>query len=377
MQEPGNVAPFKTAHDVRAIILVAGVAIDRQGSASETFLLPNLTRTAADKSVVSYRVNAAGPIQLEYYAKGELRRIDIYDADWDPWVTRLSKLPWYMQLFQGVPELLASLCRAVQVMFKRPGYATATLIATIAGLAWAYASLAVAVTTVHAQIVANDSRIPGWISHSVAQHFPQLITFGLSLVAFFDPQNLFFVLVGLILTNILHVQYKDVIDVIDLYWRYFSERGKQGALSDRLLRRIDLAVEGSLNVYAYPEILIVGHSFGALLAADWVGSHAKDGQKIRLITLGSFLQYLSGDWKKECLEIISRCAHSPNLVRWDDFFSRYDFISSTDPLLEGNDKYIPHSDALSLLPPDERTGVKAHVAYYKDPDVLRMLLDGA
>lgn len=142
-------------------------------------------------------------------------------------------------------------------------------------------------------------------------------------------------------------------------------------LRDRVRRRVAATLERVLEE-PYREIVVVGHSFGSVIAIDILAGwpHPQDWERLRLVTLGSpaaVLECRSPWLKSECERLLGR---RPEV--WIDCYSPSDWLCTA---VTGHaDVYPAQSHELVFEGPllDRLTG-RTHLYYYHDARVLEML----
>ncbi len=164
-----------------------------------------------------------------------------------------------------------------------------------------------------------------------------------------------------------------IADMADLMHRYVS-----GSKSDdpnglfSLAEYLRQSVYDPLATLPKPgeEVLIVGHSFGALLAVDAVANLLPN--RVSLMTLGGVLPFLIAR-QPSLQNIADKCATSPSLIKWDDYFSSEDYFGSSTPLRVKCMAYNGH-DVQMQMPFIRRITLAAHDGYFRNIFVLKALL---
>lgn len=167
-----------------------------------------------------------------------------------------------------------------------------------------------------------------------------------------------------------------VADLADLMRRYLSD-SKDDDPADlyTLAERFRQVVTDSASTLPAgdEEVLIVGHSFGTLPAIDAIANGIP--KKVSLMTLGSLLPFLTA--RQPLLQkMVDKCGSSPNLARWDDYFSGEDWFGNSMPLKTTSSAYNPHNITMgvSFL---RRFTLAAHHAYYRNLGALQSMVAGA
>lgn len=160
---------------------------------------------------------------------------------------------------------------------------------------------------------------------------------------------------------------------------YLSDLATDGitGLRARLRMRLQTAFGAALSK-DYDRVIIVGHSFGSLIAADTVAGwyRAEDLARVRVVTLGSPGSVLSYRSQWVATEIANAVERRPGFG-WTDIHAERDFWSAG--LLPADSSRIAEGDVVRMvvdLPGTlvERFNGVVHLAYFRDEAVLRALL---
>ena len=349
----------------RALILVPGITLGWTGSAIDACLLPNLkNQVDAQGGWMRTTRTPGGMIRFEYKIDGKASALDLYEVQWDDVSRRLSAEPWWQQLVVGIPDVTFSAYHALRNAVARPSYFLVTLIALFAVATWLYATLAVAIPAIASEIHRD---VPSLRTILIDHGFSFLVVIATFLQTHVSVNSRYFLVATAILAYALHLQYKDVVDVMHTYREYFGG----SKLRDEIRQCCAKVFEAVAD--AYDDVWIVGHSIGAIVAMD-CSELASESKPARLVTMGSFTQYLRTAWPSQCDSLIDGVLSNPTIYEWDDFFSKRDFISSTDPI-STDKKYRPFSDPLKDVTDLDRLGLRSHGGYYRSPSVLDFILD--
>ena len=148
-------------------------------------------------------------------------------------------------------------------------------------------------------------------------------------------------------------------------------RDAEVGLRDRIRRRVAETLERVL-AEPYAEIVVVGHSFGSVIAIDLLAGwpHPLDRERLALVTLGSPEAVLAcrSRWLDAEREKLFEC----RLAVWLDFHSPTDWLCTA--VTRHRRHYPEGSRELHFEAPllDRVTG-RTHMAYYGDPAVLESL----
>lgn len=164
-----------------------------------------------------------------------------------------------------------------------------------------------------------------------------------------------------------------IADLADVMQRYLSNSHDDDpaglhTLAERLRRGI-YDVVSTLPTDS-EEVLIVGHSFGALIAVDAVASGLP--RKVSLMTLGSLIQFLKAR-RPDLQTTAERCGSSVSLTKWSDYGSNEDWFGSFSNATGSANAYAFHLVQFGI-PFIKRFSLAAHRAYYSDSIILRAML---
>jgi len=144
-------------------------------------------------------------------------------------------------------------------------------------------------------------------------------------------------------------------------------------LRDRVRHRVAATVERVL-AEPYGEIVLVGHSFGSVIAIDLLAGwpHPGDWPRLRLVTLGSpeaVLECRSHWLAAECRRLLER-----QPAAWVDCFSPSDWLCAA---VTGHRQVYPESSRQLVFegPRLDRLTGRTHMYYYYDARVLEILAD--
>ena len=165
-----------------------------------------------------------------------------------------------------------------------------------------------------------------------------------------------------------------IADLADLMQRYLSNSKDDDpaglyALAERL-RQLVYDAATTLPGFSGEEVLIVGHSFGTLLAVDAVADGLPN--KVSLMTLGTLFPFLTAR-KADLQATVEKCANSPSLTRWDDYYAAEDWFGNSSPLSITSSSYHPHAVTMGV-PFYKRFTLTAHHSYYRNLTILNAML---
>ena len=186
-----------------------------------------------------------------------------------------------------------------------------------------------------------------------------LVWYGITLLAVAQFSQLFPVLfsksfqtwvswIWVFATALLASRY--VNDGIDGSYTTYCYLKNRGGLRDRVRRRIISAFwEVRERLASYSRITVLAHSFGSAVAVDAIAdiaTAAREEQPLHQLdlTIGSPLEYLTFR-EPTIMERIERCAASPIVTRWVDFYASTDSLCSKVPF--GTDRKC-FSEAIEL-----------------------------
>jgi hypothetical protein len=304
-------------------------------------------------------------VRLEVHQVGHEHRVmDVYEAYWGDLVTRLSQqsLPIRMRrglemlLYWGLSRVWGRIWRYKWLTFNMLSIALVTLL-------WYYGVVALFLKDFGSNTSILQPVIGGlqsWMTSTSAQ-------WGVKLEAW-QPW-----LVASLLMGVLPVSM--VVDISDFTRRYLqNELLSEGlGLRDHIRHRVLRVVQNICESGQYERVTIVAHSFGVVVAVDVLAGYESEARvPLRFITLAGPLEMLAQreDWVG--LEI-KKCAESPHLEQWFDFYSPEDWFGFPTPPAAAQDRLQPREVRHGVSFMDRLMGA-THRRYFGHQEFVHTLL---
>src|SRR5262249_8216298 len=125
-----------------------------------------------------------------------------------------------------------------------------------------------------------------------------------------------------------------LVEIMDFSKRFLSnERVGESGLGLRVAvrNRVLEQVRAALDAHPYQRLIVVGHSFGCLVALDFLADLSlRPNLQFRFVTIGSSIELLSqkDEWP---LAEIEKCAKRGELQAWVDVIGDRDWFASGTP----------------------------------------------
>lgn len=133
-----------------------------------------------------------------------------------------------------------------------------------------------------------------------------------------------------------------LVEIMDFSKRFLSnERIGDSAVGVRVQvrHRVMEQVRAALAAAPYQKLIVVGHSFGCLVAVDLLADlPLPSGLQVRLVTVGSSIELLSNKdpWP---LEEVAKCINRPEVRAWVDVVADRDWFASGTPMPQASEKF--------------------------------------
>ena len=176
------------------------------------------------------------------------------------------------------------------------------------------------------------------------------------------------IVMGLIPVNVL-------VGVMDLTKRYLTNERPDGegtGLRNEIRRRVKEQIQAAMAAGPYDRLTIVGHSFGAVVAADVLADVPVTAPHLRFVTLGSPIELLT---RREpwLAQEVGRCLARPDLSMWVDVCAADDwFASGSDLPDEPKTRVVDLPLRGSFV---DRLSGRTHRGYFDVDEVVTVLID--
>lgn len=294
--------------------------------------------------------------------------VEVYEAFWQDQIQMLSDNKLYIRVLTGLwISLLWLNPRTLSALRRSFMWLLATLGGSLLLALWLYGGIAVLLVSLGNLVPASMSLSTpsgGQLDvHALLQS--RVASLGIHMQQFWlwAWASIILALAGIRLDA-----FANVLDLV----RRFVTNSLDGLFTVRqkLSRVVKHAVDG-LAQNTDEKIVLVGHSFGVLVAMDAIAGGLE--ATIDFVSFGSFLAFLSAEFRRVRGDI-AKCSEAPRLSRWQDYYSSDDWYAGPLPIPTGADK-ITSQCVTGYIPFYERFLVTAHGNYYDNPDAMGRLAD--
>lgn len=332
----------------RLIVLIPGFQ-EKFSAGSQLSVL----KTCLEKQSQAKALPLAYEPLTGYQIKTDALTTDLFEATWQSATPMLSTMGWLVKLTWGA-LLLGSWVRPESFV---------TLRRHLSWSRWFLAMLFIIVLWWLSAVFALTKEL-GYSLHFGPFHFGHSdlqISFG-------EP---FFLTTTAILA-FLGVSVTASTDLADLFRRYLGNAVDANGLrtGDVIRSTVEDTLQLLLQRRKYEDVVIVGHSFGALIALDAVETIDCE---VFLVTLGGFLAFLSSE-SIRVQNLIGTCVKGQNLRGWIDYYSDEDMFSAPSPILQVPNRIESRPVKLGAGYWQRATG-KAHTMYFRNQEVQSTILD--
>jgi hypothetical protein len=311
---------MSTAAPLELLLLVPGAGRVAHGWQRDR-LVAGLS--AAAEGVRISRVEGSGSppqaIRLKVTKGTDERLIDVVETYWNDLMPSLANLDARTKFARGTSLVIYWAFSGIWKGFLGRKYLTAGMVLSgVALVAWYYGTFALFV-----EALRNSDDAPAVLRDSAT-------TVGqvMDLVAGWEVWVFATAAMGLIPVNLL-------VEIMDFSKRFLSnERVGESGLGLRVAvrNRVLEQVRAALAAHPYQNLIVVGHSFGCLVALDFLADLPLPANlHLRFVTVGSSIELLSHKDKWPLAEM-EKCASRPELQAWVDVIGDRDWFASGTPL---------------------------------------------
>ena len=300
-------------------------------------------------------------------ADGAARYVDILEVPWQTEVTKLTSRPPQVRLWRGVSLLWLNFWSGLKTLRSSRAYAIATGIALALLVLWLlFLAMSLAGGVEQARKGAGIQPLP-WIPPAVKAVWHAV-----------QPKGWFYfiVLAVLALLAFSRIDPGVIADIADLYDRFTHDRPEPESYETTQSTLTGLVRDAlrETNDGSYERVVVLGHSFGALIACAAV---AQARTNVELITVGTYFSYLDNLDPTHIKALFDSVLAAP-IVRWIDFFSKNDWLASSRGYHGTKDpRYVPrHADLKPNIGFGEKMRGESHRYYFEDVKVLKAVFDG-
>ena len=167
-----------------------------------------------------------------------------------------------------------------------------------------------------------------------------------------------------------------LVDISDFAKRFVTNEpnvaGKP-AVRFEIVRRIREQLLQTLKSDDYTDLIVVGHSFGAVVTVDLMGDLPPLNIPVRVITMGSLIEILckQAPWLKEDVESLSQ---RPDLVEWLDINCHADWFASGASVPKSpkcRELFVESYGTFA-----DRVAARVHSRYFDHQQVVGLILNG-
>lgn len=328
-------------------------------------LTDGLTQQLEDIEVIEdtkgAKVGGHSGKRFEVNANNNIKNVDIYEVFWSDLSCKLSDVELKEKLIGGTSLFFYWIFSEIWLSAtKYPLLFQSFILSSFLLVSWYYGTIFMALTA-----VGQDNTILGF---GLDKDFA--IQVG-KLGKYLGGWSIWLILSALI-------NFFPVNQGIDLgyFTMKFLDEDTDGKVIRRKIRsRLSEIVYDLVNENFYDKITIVSHSWGVIIATDFVADYHHQYQPIRYITMGGPLAILS--YRSKWIdEEIKKCLDNEKLERWTDFYSDQDWLSTKTPFPQGSayPKIQSFKNKLKFDLIKQLRG-KTHISYFTDDQVLKTILD--
>ncbi|MBV9719261.1 MAG: hypothetical protein JOZ77_08070 [Candidatus Eremiobacteraeota bacterium] len=308
-----------------------------------------------------------------YRIEGSASITEVFEADWQSATSFLSSQDWFRKLTWGLRLVgaWASPKSLIRAKDHKGWFLSFAIALAIMGIWWI--STLLALVGAIGDFVHHNVPVVGSFLHAVS--VPRISALnrtplGHSILVFLVLLRNSWPLASAVLV-LLGVSISASVDVADLFRRYLDDADDDNGLPTRTVMRSRLT--DALDMLAdasYDEVLLVGHSFGVLVALDAIAEGL--AQNVNFISLGGFLAFLAAEnpWAGQR---IRECLRSSNLAMWKDYYSTQDHFAAAAPVPSTEAKFKTHTVNLRASYWQSTLG-KSHSMYFRNDEVQDAIL---
>lgn len=292
------------------------------------------------------------------------KTIDIYEVYWDDLTDRLSKRSERYKFFSGIRLIFYWIAISIRVAKLSFSFFFESSILMLLILLWYLGIVLIAF-----EAISKNPSFLGFID--IPAHLAEYLG---ALSKNLQAWNVWIIVSGIL--ALLPISVDKLVDLVDFSRRYSNnEKNKENESYRGLLRnRLRSIVDDVVQDGSYSRITILAHSFGVLIATDFLGdyrpSNKTQGINLRYITWGGFMATsTSSKWLSADVE---KCLNSPYVDVWHEFYSKQDWLSGSVYNSKAP-KFISTNIKFDISFLSRALGL-SHMQYYSDSRLLRYLI---
>lgn len=341
------------------LLLVPGAARLAHGRQRERLVT---ALTSAAEGLVLERVTDTGSsgVRLRVTSGSGERIIDVVETYWNDLMPSITQADARVKLARGLSLIIYWGFSGIWKGFFRRKFLTGGMIASgVALVTWYYGTVALFV-----QAVRYSEDAPAWLRQGATT-----VGQALDLVAGWEVWVLATAVMGVIPVTLL-------VEIMDFAKRFLAnERVDDSGIGLRVQvrNRVLEQTRAALAADAYQRLIVVGHSFGCLVALDSVADlPLPPGLRLRLVTIGSSIELMSrrDPWP---MQEARKCAARPELEAWVDIVADRDWLASGTPKPHGASAF-KRTEAPSRGTIVDALTSRTHGMYFDTSEVVQAVL---
>ncbi len=346
-----------------AVVFIPGLSVREEGFYLE------LLGAGLIEQIESNRVQLTGDVTIEgnqgkqFKVLTDLDRtkiVDVYELYWGHLVFKLSDRNLKERMLSGTRLLFYWFFSRTWMCFREsPALFFSAIVGAIFFIAWYYGTLAL--------VFAAIGEDPDFLGIALNSQWAEYLG---NIGSAMGGWSIWLVINGFIEFFPLNV----AIDIMYFAMKYIEEDSSSRVLRAKIRNRIFSVIDSINKTGTYDKITIVGHSFGVMVAVDFLGEY-RGSQSVQFIALGGPLKILS--YKESWIEReIQKCLENDRVDTWHDFYSDRDWLCTKTPIPNGSpktNKIQYHRNPLPYSIIKQLSG-KSHLHYFTDSSVLRTIL---
>ena len=342
------------------IVLVPGSARLARGSQRDRLvkgMVTTIERVKVDR--VETSDVPAGVTRLHASSGPVTRAIDIVEAYWNDLVPSPEAAGVRARFVRGSSLVVYWGFSGVWRGFQNRKYLTLGLIGGgLSLLTWYYGTVVMFV-----QALLSDQTAGPVVSSVLSPVMPVVTAIGT-----WKVWALATLVMGLLPVNVL-------VGVMDLTKRYLTNErpaGEGTGLRNEIRRRVKEQIDAALAAGPYDRLTVVGHSFGAVVAADVLADLPVKAPHLRVVTLGSPIELLARR-ERWLADEVRKCLERPDLAMWVDICAADDWFASGSDLPDGGRTRVVELPLRGSVV--DRLSGRTHRGYFDVDEVVNVLVD--
>ncbi|MGM3308112.1 hypothetical protein ACSQ6I_19405 [Anabaena sp. WFMT] len=312
------------------------------------------------KEIETAKVGGYSGKRFQVNLNNNIKNVDIYEVFWLDLTCKLSDVGLKEKLIGGTSLFFYWIFSKIWLSATKYPLLFQSFVSSIFLLiCWYYGTIVMALTA-----IGQDNTILGF---ALDKNFATQVG---ELGKYLGGWSIWLILSALI--NFFPVN--TGIDISYFTMKFLDQDTDGKVIRSKIRSRLSEIVYDLVNENFYSKITILSHSWGVVVATDFVADYHKD-QALRHITLGGPLAILS--YRSEWIdEEIKKCVDNEKLESWTDFYSDQDWLSTKTPFPQGSTypKIQSFKNKLKFDLIKQLRG-KTHLSYFTDEQVLKTILN--